>query len=270
MNQDHAGVYLPTDDPNTYETTALANAGWYEEGQHGGALTALIIGHVEEAPTLMPMEIARITVEMFRVVPLVPLTISTQIIREGKRIQTIKVDITDPSGALLSVASVQRLRTADRPLPNQAETQTSSLAGPDDCPIWDATRWGPGKSGKTMFHRGAVEVREIYGGFGEAGPGAAWIRLTLPVIAGTKNSPAQIAGAAGDFCNGLSTALANDWLFMNSDLTVHIGRYPRGEWVALEAESHYSGLGRGVAAGSLWDEESWVGRSAQTLFLEHA
>ena len=270
MNQDHAGVYLPTDDPNTYETTALANAGWYEEGQHGGALTALIIGHVEEVPTLTPMEIARITVEMFRVVPLVPLTISTEIIREGKRIQTIKVDITDPSGALLSMATVQRLRTADRPIPNQAETQTSSFAGPDECPIWDATKWGPGKSGRTMFHRGAVEVREIYGGFGEAGPAAAWIRLTKPVIAGTNNSPAQIAAAAGDFCNGLSTALSNDWLFMNSDLTVHIGRCPKGEWVALEARSHYSELGRGVAAGSLWDEETWVGRSAQTLFLDHA
>ena len=57
---------------------------------------------------------------------------------------------------------------------------------------------------------------------------------------------------------------------MNSDLTVHISRYPQGEWVALDAESHYSELGRGVAAGSLWDEKAWLGRSAQTLFLDHA
>lgn len=268
MNQSYEGVYLPTDDPDTYESTPLANAGWYEEGQHGGALAALIVGHVEQVPTLVPMEIARITVEMFRVVPLVPLTITTTIVRQGKRIQTVRADVTDPSGTLLSVASVQRLRTADRPLANQGETQESVLAGPDECPIWDATKWGPGRSGKMMFHRGAVEVREIHGGFGVVGPGAAWIRLTEHVVAGETNTPAQRAVAAGDFCNGLSTALGNEWVFMNSDLTVHIGRYPEGEWVALQAKSHYSDLGRGVAAGSLWDEKAWVGRSAQTLFLD--
>jgi hypothetical protein len=55
---------------------------------------------------------------------------------------------------------------------------------------------------------------------------------------------------------------------MNSDITAHISRYPTSEWIALDAESHYSGLGRGVADGSLWDEYAWVGRSAQTLFLD--
>ena len=270
MNEEYEGVYLPTDDPNTYESTPVANAGWYQEGQHGGALAALITGHVERLPTLAPMEIARVTVEIFRVVPLVPLTIRTEIVREGKRIQKIRADVTDPSGTLVSMASVQRLRTADLPLPSQAETEALTLATPEECPIFEMKDWGPGESGKVMFHRDAVEVREIYGGFGEVGPGAVWIRLSLPVIAGRENTPAQRAVAAGDFGNGVSRSLGDDWVFMNSDLTAHIGRYPTGEWVALEAKSHYSGLGRGVAAGSLWDEEAWVGRSTQTLFLDSA
>ena len=265
---EYEAAYLPTEDPNTYTSTPLANAGWYEEGQHGGALTALITGHIERMPTLTAMEIARITVEIFRVVPLVPLTIDTEIVREGKRIQKIRAKVTDPSGALLSTASVQRLRVADRPLPPEAATPDLSLPSPEDCPRLDLSKWGHGDGDKIMFHRGAIEIREIYGGFFDTGPGAIWMRLAKPIVAGSPATPAQRAVVVADFCNGVSRSLGDDWVFMNSDLTVHISRYPEGEWVALDAESNYSGRGRGVAAGSLWDEKAWVGRSAQTLYLD--
>lgn len=269
MNDEFPGVYLPTSDPNTYESTPLSNAGWYEEGQHGGSLTALIVGHIETIPTLTPMEISRITVELFRVVPLVPLTIDAKVVREGKRIQVVAADVIDPQGQVLAMSVIQRLRTADRPAPAQERTKLS-LALPEASP--ESQTNGPlgvGQSGKMMFHRNAIEFREIYGGFDTPGPGAIWLRLITQIIAGQDPTPAQRAVAVADFCNGVSRELDNRWLFMNPDLTVHFGRYPVGEWVALEAESHYSDLGRGVAAGTLWDSSGWVGRSAQSLFLEH-
>ena len=264
------GVYLPTDDPDTYESTPLANAGWYEQGQHGGALAALLTGHVERAPTLARMQIARVTVEIFRVVPLVPLTIKTEIVREGKRIQKIRADVTDPEGTLLSMASIQRLRLADLPVPEIAETPSLPLRLPETIEPEDVNAWGVGEEGKVMFHRGAIEIREIHGGFSIPGPGAVWMKLTKPVVAGRPNTPAMRMAAVADFCNGVSRALPADWVFMNSDLTVHMSRYPEGEWIALDAESHYSELGRGLATGSLWDERNWLGRSAQTLYLDKA
>jgi hypothetical protein len=268
MSQDYEAVYFPTNQPDTYESTPLANAGWYDEGQHGGALAALITGHVERIPTLAPMEIARVTIEIFRVVPLVPLTITTQIVREGKRIQKIRADVFDPNGELLSMASIQRLRVAERPLPEEAKTPQSPFGPPESYPAIDTMLWGHGEDKKVMFHRGALDAREIVGGFTENGPGAIWVRLAKPIIAGSENTPAQRAVATADFCNGVSRSLGDDWVFMNSDLTVHISRYPAAAWVALDAESHYSENGRGVAAGSLWDEAGWLGRSAQTLFLD--
>ena len=267
MSQEHPGVYLPTDDPKTYESTLLANAGWYDEGQHGGALGALITGHVEKIPTLAPMEISRITLEIFRVVPLVPLTIDAEVVREGKKIQMIEARVNDPNGTLMAMAMVQRLRTADRAVPKMEQTKLH-LARPEDSETSSISAWGPGVEGKVMFHRSAIEVRNIYGGFREDGPGAIWIRLTKPIIAGEDPTPAQRAVVVADFCNGVSRELSYDWIFMNTDLTVHLGRYPAGEWTALEARSHYSDLGRGVAAGTLWDIKGWVGRSAQSLFLD--
>lgn len=264
-------VYLPTDDPSVYESTELAGAGWYQEGQHGGALAALIAGHVERVPTLAPMQIARMTVEIFRVVPLVPLRIDTDILREGKRIQTVEARLTGPDGTLLSMAIVQRLRTTHLRLPQDAQGPPLELTPPDRLELFDPRTWGVGEAGRVLFHRHAIEVREIHGGFAHKGPGAVWIRVTKPIVAGTEVTPAQRAIATADFCNGVSRRLdVSEFVFMNSDLTVHLARYPASEWVALDAESVYSPLGRGVATGSLWDLDGPVGRSTQTLYLDRA
>ncbi|HEX6222277.1 MAG TPA: acyl-CoA thioesterase domain-containing protein, partial [Acidimicrobiia bacterium] len=91
MSQEYPGVYLPGESANVYRSTPLANAGWYDEGQHGGAFASLVAGHVEEqVPTLAEMQVDRLTVEIFRVIPLVDLRIETEIIREGKRIQSVE------------------------------------------------------------------------------------------------------------------------------------------------------------------------------------
>ena len=269
MCDQYDGVYLPTADEDTFESTPLANAGWYEEGQHGGALGALIVGVAESVPTLTSMQIARVTVEIFRIIPLVPLTVRPSVLREGKRIQTIQLEVTDPNGTLLSLGIVQRLRTAEMELPPRAVTDDTELAGPADSRRTDPRTWGIGDTDKTMFHRDAIEIREIHGGFATIGPGAVWVRPRVPMIAGRDNTPAQRAVIAGDFCNGVSRKLdLDEWVFMNSDLTVHIGRYPSGDWVALDAGSSYSNAGRAVASGTLWDTERWVGGSAQTLYLD--
>lgn len=270
MSQEYPGVYLPGESANIYRSTPLANAGWYDEGQHGGAFAALIVGHVEtHVPTLADMQVNRLTVEIFRVIPLVDLRIETEVIREGKRIQSVEARVYDPDDVLLSVATIQRLRVADLPVPGDAAPPALELDGPDaiDGDVGDA--WGVGESGKTMFHRNAMEVREIYGGFGEKGPGAVWMRLTTPLVAESETTPLQRVVATGDFGNGVSRALDyNEWVFMNPDLTIHVARYPQGEWIALAAESAYGNLGRGVATGTLWDTGGWLGRSTQSLYLD--
>lgn len=269
MSQDIEGVYLPGSAPNVYESTELANAGWYEEGQHGGAIAALIAGHVERhVPTLTTMQVNRLTVEIFRVIPLVPLRIETDVVRQGKRIQTVQARVHDPAGTLMSIATIQRLRTDDIPLPEDAPPPPLEFPRPDDLESRSTDAWGVGESAKVMFHRAALEIKEIIGGFDSRGPGAMWARLTTPIVAGTELSPLQRAVAIADFCNGISRGLGRGWLFMNPDLTVHLSRYPEAEWIALSATSAYGRLGRGIATGTLWDTTGYLGRSTQSLYLD--
>lgn len=270
MNRDDPGVYLPGETPNTYHSTPLANAGWYEEGQHGGAFAALVVGHIEETvPTLTEMQVSRLTVEMFRVVPLVPLRIETNVVREGKRIQHVEAHVLDEGGALLSTVAVQRLRVIDLPVPRRSAPAPLPIPQPEEIEDRVGEAWGVGAHDKTMFHRHAMEIREVEGGFEEEGPGTVWMRLAKPIVAGRETTPLQRVVATADFCNGISRALDIDhWVFMNPDLTVHATRYPDGEWIALSAESTYGNEGRGLATGTLWDTSGWLGRSTQSLYLD--
>jgi len=270
MSQEYPGVYLPGESTNVYRSTPLANAGWYDEGQHGGAFASLVAGHVEtQVPALAEMQVSRLTVEIFRVIPLVDLRIETEIVREGKRIQAVEARVFDPNELLLSVATIQRLRMVDLSVPDDAAPPPLEFGHPDEVGGDVGHAWGVGESGKTMFHRHAMEVREIYGGFADLGPGAVWMRLAVPIVAGRETTPLQRAVATGDFSNGVSRALDyNEWVFMNPDLTIHVARYPEGDWVALAAESVYGNLGRGVATGTLWDTSGWLGRSTQSLYLD--
>jgi hypothetical protein len=263
--------YLPTDRPDVVESTRLAQAGWYPNGQHGGVVSALLGRAIEAVPTLEPMDTARLTVELFRIVPVVPLRLTARIVREGKRIQMVEASAFDLDGTELARAVGLRLRRADLDLPEATLTPSLDLPQPDDIAPPDMGHWGIGGDEQILYHRQAVEVREIDAGFDRLGPGAMWMRVQRPLVAGEPLSQLTRAVVIGDFVNGLSRlADPRRFVFMNADLTVHLHRMPAGDWVGVEARSRYDPVGRGVATGRLFDTRGEIGRSTQTLFLAPA
>ena len=100
------------------------------------------------------------------------------------------------------------------------------------------------------------------------GPGTVWFRLAQPVVEGEEPSPAMRAAAAADFGNGISQVLGfDDWLFINTDLTVQLHRPPRGEWVAVDARTIVQPGGVGLALSTLYDVDGPVGTGQQTLYV---
>ena len=73
---------------------------------------------------------------------------------------------------------------------------------------------------------------------------------------------------AADSGNGVSAAL--DWrryLFINTDLSVHLHRPPAGEWVCLDSVTRPESSGLGLSDTALFDEQGPIGRAAQTLLV---
>lgn len=244
-----------------YVPSEHARGPWDRSAMHGGPPAALMAGVMERLPTEAPMAVVRVTVEIFRPVPLRPVEVSARIERPGHRVQLLTATLTDGNTELCR-ATAWRMRIADLDLGDQAPP-TVPFARPDT-----STPHIP-ESDDPAFHRTGVEMRYAQGSFIEQGPAIVWMRLTIPLVAGQPTTPLQRAIAAADFGNGVASALPwGQYLFINTDLTVYLHRQPEGEWICLDASTDVDRRGVGVAHSRLYDERGPIGRSLQGLFID--
>lgn len=92
--------------------------------------------------------------------------------------------------------------------------------------------------------------------------------MSHPLVMGQTPSAYQRVAVAADSGNGISAILdLSTHVFVNSDLTINLLRKPVGEWVCLDARTHLSSHGGGLAESALYDEQGLIGRATQSLFV---
>jgi hypothetical protein len=249
----HKRGYVPSDH---------ARGPWDRGAMHGGPPSALMAAVMEALPTDSPMAVVRMTVEIFRPVPLRPVEVAARIERPGHRVQMLTATLTDGNTELCR-ATAWRMRIADLDLGEQPAL-TVPFAGPAD-----SVAHVP-ESDDPAFHRTGMEMRYARGSFIEVGPATVWMRLAVPLIAGQTPTPVQRTLAAADFGNGVASALPwGKFLFINTDLTVSLPYTPQGEWIGLDASTDINAQqGRGVAYSRLYDEHAPIGHAMQSLFVQ--
>jgi len=234
---------------------------WDPTMQHGSAPASLVVWAAEEIATAVPMRIARVTIDLMRPVPIKPLTLETEVLREGRKIQLCAVRLR-ADGVIVAAASVLKVRHQPHALPPDVSGPKVVLPSPDNSPE------DPAQFSNSPFVTG-MQLRSARGKFGVPGPGAIWYRVVRPLIEGVSVSQAVRAVVAADFCNGTSAALDfRDWIFLNADLTVSMAREPVGEWILLDAESWIGPDGTGLAMARLADERGYFGRAVQSLVID--
>lgn len=88
----------------------------------------------------------------------------------------------------------------------------------------------------------------------------------MSLVADEEPSPLQRLMLVADSANGAAAPLEiREWLFVNTELTLHLHRPPEGEWMAVDAHTTIGPSGVGTVAGLLFDERGQIGRSAQCL-----
>ncbi|HEX7291728.1 MAG TPA: thioesterase family protein [Conexibacter sp.] len=253
-------IYLP-DGPDRFQPTELARGPWDPHAQHGGAPAALIARAIEHVESAVPMDVVRITYELLRPVPLTPLELRTRVPRDGKRVQLVEAQLHAGEVEVVR-ATALRIRRDAVPAPD-ADCEPPAHGGPAGGALLE-----PPADRPISFAWHAMEIRFVTGSFWEVGPAFAWFRLRFPLVAGEQPSPLQRLAAAGDFGNGIATAVS--WathVFINPDLTLYVERLPDGEWVGLDAVSRVGAAGTGVSDSVLYDERGRVGRAQQGLFV---
>ena len=262
-------VYVPEGVPgydgDRFVATELARGPWDPNAQHGGAPSALLARAIErhEPGDGPPVRVARLTIELLRPVPLGLVEVRTRTLRPGKKVQVVEASLL-ASETEVARATGLRIREHPVPLPEGAH-RTDRIAGPSTAPPFAfESRVGP------LSFGAAMEFAPIAGGPGQVGPATVWFRLKVPVVAGEETSPLMRVAAAADFGNGVSAVVDwnGGWMFINPDLTIHLGRSPVGEWVALDAVTYASDDGIGFAESALYDEDGRIGRAVQSLLFD--
>src|SRR6202020_477140 len=101
---------------NRVTTSPDAAGPWDPRMQHGSAPAALVVWAAEAIPTAQPMTIARVTVDLMRPVPLAPLTLETEVLREGRKIQLCAIRLR-AGDTLVVGATVLKIKTQMLTLP---------------------------------------------------------------------------------------------------------------------------------------------------------
>jgi hypothetical protein len=266
--------------------TEHAGGPWDPRALHGGAPAALITSAFERLEPGSELPIARLGFELLRPIPFAPLSISTQIVRPGRRVQELAGELRQGE-ELIARASALRVQRIPEGLPGVApeasaaeaadepwapatdgwgaEAARSRMPGPE---TGEAVRFALDDSERPSFASSAMEMRWLDPPF-ELGPARVWMRLRHPLLPGEPLSSLARVAATADFGNGISAALPFDrYLFINADLTLHLHRTPLGEWIGLDARTLLSSGGMGLAESILHDVHGPVGRAFQTLVVQ--
>jgi hypothetical protein len=262
-------VALYVQDGDAYVGTAGTGSAWDGSTQAGGAVLALL-GHVlEDVPTLVPMSLTRLTVDIVRPVPVGRrLEIRSEVIREGKKIQVVGLDVVADE-VVTTRARALRIRDRDvAGLPGMP-TSTSALNPVDDLPPPDAVPGVELRPGQAEFLRLGAELRRRPEPIGDVH--LAWCRLRVPVVAGESVRPTSRATLPLDLANMIGVHDLNPLsaTSINPDVTGHLNRAPVGEWVALTGDTYYDHeVGHGVSMAVLSDVDGVFGTASTSQLLD--
>ena len=248
-------------DGDVFEPSELTRGPWDPDSQHAGPPAALLGRAVERCGDGEGKHVGRVTVEVLRPVPMTTLTVSAEVVRPGRSVELVEASLADEEG---EVMRARGWRLVKKPV-------ELDPAPPDEPPAHGPGDGAPKEffpTGVDVGYHTAMEYRFVTGAYLELGPAVVWMRMRHPLVEGEDPTPLQRVLVAADSGNGVSAALDyRRFIFINTDLTVHLHRSAQTEWIGMDAVTRLDEAGVGMSDTLLWDERGRIGRAVQTLLV---
>ena len=247
-------------DGTHFRPTVLTRGPWRPEHQHGGPPAALMVRAIERvADEADSLQLARFTIDFIRPVPIQPLTVRVEQVRDGRRARGYAAVLWAGEQAVARATAL--VVRAERPAPRPAPSPERLLPLPDDAEPFQF----PFFRAPIGYHT-AVESRLARGVIG-SGRASAWMRQRVPLVLGEAPSPAQRILVMADSGSGVGATLdpVRSVPFINADLNVSLHRLPDGEWMGLDAVTTLEPHGVGLTRTGLYDIHGAIGQGLQAL-----
>ncbi|MCK1794834.1 thioesterase family protein [Streptomyces sp. XM4193] len=242
-----------------FKPTAHAGGAWADDEQHfspvGGLIAHAIEQHLAASRPDSGLAVARISYDILGRIALDECEITVETVRPGRTIELLEA-VLSIGGRAVTRARAWLLTSLDTSA--VADTSVERLGAPEEFESWPMDELWPGG------YIGSVEVRRRAGAV--PGRSAAWIRTPLDLVAGEPSGALASYLALVDTANGIAVRQSpREWMFPNTDLTVHLHRQPSGGWTGLDTSVSFGPGGHGVTSTVLHDVHGPVGTAAQIL-----
>lgn len=234
--------------------TARTVSVWDPDALRGGAIAGVLLYEIERSYLEPEYQLARVTFDMFRRAPLVPVSVEARVVREGNRIRVLDA-VLRADDLEVARASAVLLRRATAPEGN--------VWSP---PVWDVP--GPRTlDGSFEGGRPAIWERRFIGAPPTPGvpravaPQRAWLRVPGNFVDTEISSPLVRAAMAADTANPYANAGDRGLNYINADATLYMHRDPVGEWIGVEVTAHQAAEGIAVGECALYDLDGPFGRT---------
>jgi len=231
---------------------------WDLRAQHGGPPAALLGDALDRDAD---KQVVHISFDILKPVPVAPLTLKTNVVRPGKRVELVEAALISDGHPVMR-ATAWRIRVED--IDVKSNEEPNPHPGPDEGRAPSA--YFSGSEENDYLH--GIEWRFITNEFLQPGPSVAWLRMRIPLIEGEEPTPLVRVLIAADSASGVSSELnPAEWLFINPDLNVALQRMPEGEWICLDARTVLQPHGVGLARSTVYDLTGEIGGTTQSLLI---
>ena len=237
--------FTPTDSGG-FEPTRFALSHWGDDHLNGPAVVGLAALTLEKhcgSSEFMP---TRLTVDLFRAARSVATSVAVRVVRDGRRIRSAECDLVQ-EGRPVARATLVQYRRSEAP-PGR---------------LWAAPITSPFPP---TFDDGALTAVDSDAADLSRSPGEhqndsrkRFYNKAIDVVAGEANSQFVRAVMVAEATSLVTNLGTHGVGYINGDLTVGLARLPVGDWIGVQADSHWAADGVAVGTATLFDRSGAFG-----------
>jgi acyl-CoA thioesterase len=240
-----------------FEPTHFAGSHWGDDHLNGPAVVGLAARTLElhyGSPDFMP---TRLTVDLFRAARSVSTAVTFRVVRDGRRVRSAECDLAQ-EGRLVARATLLQYRRSTAP-PGRLWSVPTTIPFPprldegvqtavdSDAGDWSRSPGDHQNDSRKRFYNSAVDV-----------------------VAGQPNSQFVRAVMVAEATSLVTNLGTHGVGYINGDLTVGLARLPVGEWIGVQADSHWATDGVAVGTATLFDRSGAFGSGMTTAVANPA